>query len=200
MLAGVNGAGKSSVAGDAILKGGGEFYNPDWMAQRIRAIDPAYSLEQANALAWEMGRQGLEHALTQEEFFAFETTLGGNTITRLLIKGARQGAEIHLGYIGLDSVELHIERVRKRVAAGGHPIPEEAIRKRYRTSRENLISLMPHLAELRIYDNSSDAEPERGLTPKPVLLLHMTDNKIMHHAPLDQIPTWAKPLLAAAFK
>lgn len=200
MLAGVNGAGKSSVAGEAILKAGGEFYNPDKMAQRLRQIQPTYSQEQANALVWEMGRQGLERALIQEKFFAFETTLGGKTITRMLISGAQQGAEIHLNFVGLDSVELHIERVRKRVAAGGHPITEEAIRKRYRTSRDNLISLIPYLATLQIYDNSAEADPELGLNPEPVRLLRMEHNVITYHAPLDRIPTWAKPLLAAAFK
>jgi len=196
VLAGVNGAGKSSIAGTSILDKGGLFFDPDSMARAIRLNNPACSPVEANGLAWEMGRRGLEQALAQGEFFAFETTLGGNTITSLLLAGAKQQAEIHLSYIGLDTENHHIERVRRRVAAGGHDIPEDKIRERYRTSRENLIKLMPHLSTLRIYDNSANANPE----PQPVLLLNMVKGKIKSHAPLEQIPAWAKPLLAVALK
>lgn len=196
VLAGVNGAGKSSVAGNAILKNGGRFFNPDDMARQIRQNDPACPAAEANGLAWELGRRGLERALAEGGFFAFETTLGGNTITALLLDGAGQQAEIHLSYIGLDSVERHIERVSKRVAAGGHDIPEDTIRERYRTSRENLIKLIPHLSSLRVYDNSAETKSR----PKPVLLLHMDKGTIKNHAPLERIPVWAKPLLTAAFR
>ena len=196
VLAGVNGAGKSSVAGEAILRNGGRFFNPDETARQIRQTDPGSPSTEANGQAWELGRRGLERALSEGGFFAFETTLGGNTITALLLEGAGQKADVHLSYIGLDSVDRHLERVRQRVAKGGHDIPEDTIRKRYRTSRENLIRLMPHLASLRIYDNSANARRK----PKPVLLLRMDKGAIKDHAPLEQVPEWAKPLLAAAFR
>lgn len=195
VLAGVNGAGKSSVAGAAILAGHGEFYNPDKTAREILRNNPAYSPADANSRAWELGRRGLERALSEGGFFAFETTLGGKTITTMLLSGAERDAEIHLLYIGLESLELHIERVRRRVAGGGHDIPEAKIRERYRTSRENLIKLMPRLTSLRVYDNSAEARPR----PAPRLLLYREGHTV-RHAPLDQVPAWAKPLLAAAFK
>jgi len=194
VVAGVNGAGKSSIAGDAILKKGGRFFNPDEMARQIRQNNPACPPEEANSQAWQLGRRGLQRALSEGGFFAFETTLGGNTITALLLDGAGHQAEIHMSYIGLDSVERHIERVSQRVAAGGHDIAEDTIRERYRSSRENLIRLIPDLSSLRIYDNSTNANPE----PEPVLLLHMVKGIVKSHAPLEQIPLWAKPLLAVA--
>jgi predicted ABC-type ATPase len=200
VLAGVNGAGKSSVTGEAIRNAGGEFFNPDVAARALLDDQSGMTVEQANGQAWELGRRGLERALAQGEFFAFETTLGGNTIPGMLQAGARQGAEIHVSYIGLVSPELHIQRVRSRVAAGGHDIPEKKIRERYRTSRANLITLMPFLASLRVYDNSNEADPETGAPPRPVLLLHRIGGKVVEHAPLGQIPDWAKPLLAAALK
>jgi len=196
VVAGVNGAGKSSIAGEAILKNGGRFFNPDEMARQIRQNDPACPLAEANSQAWQLGRRGLERALSEGGFFAFETTLGGNTITALLLDGAGQQAEIHISYIGLDSVERHIERVSRRVAAGGHDIPEDKILERYRTSRENLIRLIPHLSSLYIYDNSTNANP----VPEPILLLHLHKGAVKNLAPIEQIPEWAKPLLAAAFK
>ncbi|HSW12613.1 MAG TPA: hypothetical protein VLI06_07205 [Solimonas sp.] len=59
---------------------------------------------------------------------------------------------------------------------------------------------MPHLASLRVYHNSADADPKQGGTPTPALLLHMIGGKVVRHTALDQIPDWAKPLLAIAFK
>lgn len=200
VLAGVNGAGKSSVAGEAIRRRGGEFFNPDITARTLLDSNPGMTSEQANAQAWEFGRRGLERALAQGEFFAFETTLGGNTIADMLRNGAKQNAEIHMSFVGLASPELHIQRVKSRVAAGGHDIPEQKIRERYQTSRENLIRLMPHLASLRVYDNSAEADPKRGRRTAPILLLHMDGGKLVKHAPLEQIPAWAKPLLAVALK
>ena len=197
VLAGVNGAGKSSVAGEALLKKGVQFFNPDNMARQIREKNSTCSLTEANSLAWQMGCQGLERALANDDFFAFETTLGGHTITDLLLSGARlNNVVIHLSYMGLNSVELHIERVKKRVETGGHDISEQKIKERYQTSRENLIRLMPHLSSLYIYDNSAEADPE----PSPVKLLYMNNGKIKTCAPIEEIADWAKPLLAMAIK
>ncbi|MGH8539852.1 MAG: zeta toxin family protein [Stenotrophobium sp.] len=200
VLAGVNGAGKSSVAGEAIRSSSGEFFNPDSAAGVLYDGNPGMSREQANAQAWDLGRRGLERALANGEFFAFETTLGANTIPAMLLAGADQGAEIHVSYVGLASPELHIQRVNSRVAAGGHDIPEKKIRERYVTSRENLIRLMPHLTSLRIYDNSAESDPKRRGCPAPLLLLQMSGGRIVQHVPLDQVPAWAKPLLAAALR
>ena len=198
VLAGVNGAGKSSVAGAALRAAGGEFFDPDVAARELLAANPGLAALAANALAWEIGRSRLERALTEGESFAFETTLGGKTICGLLLAGAARGAEIHLSFVGLASPELHIARVRQRVAAGGHDIPTEKIRQRFTTSRENLVRLLPHLATLYLYDNSAEAGPEKGLRPAPLLLLHMERGKVVRRVALDQVPGWAKPILAAA--
>ena len=81
---------------------------------------------------------------------------------RLLSEAASQGFEVRIWYVGLASPDLHIERVRNRVRAGGHDIPESSIRRRWRHSRLNLVQLLPHLTELRVYDNSADADPAAG--------------------------------------
>ncbi|RZL37161.1 MAG: hypothetical protein EOP35_09300, partial [Rubrivivax sp.] len=93
VLAGVNGAGKSSLGGAAIQASGAEFFNPDIAAARLREQQPGLSAEQANGLAWTLGRRGLEAALAGGLTYAFETTLGGHSITRILLEGARVGLE-----------------------------------------------------------------------------------------------------------
>ncbi len=199
VLAGVNGAGKSSLGGAALAARGSRYFNPDLAARDLVEADPQLTLERANGHAWDMGRRGLERALRQGANFAFETTLGARTIPDLLLAGARAGARLHVWYAGLASPELHLRRVRGRVLAGGHDIPEERIRARFDSSRANLVRLMPHLASLRLYDNSAEADPKAGHRPEPVLLLHMQDGRVVQHAPLPSIPDWAKPILAAAF-
>ena len=200
VLAGVNGAGKSSIGGAALAARGATFFNPDLAARTLRDANPGLALEDANAEAWTLGRRGLERALAEGLNFAFETTLGGNTMAGLLLAGAQAGARIHVWYAGLASPELHIERVRGRVAVGGHDIPAHKIRERYVGSRANLVKLLPHLASLRVYDNSADAGsgPGTAWRPRPVLLLHMQAGRLVSHAGLVTIPLWAKPILASA--
>ena len=200
MLAGVNGAGKSSVGGRALEAAGAPFFNPDTVAARLRQANPGLSNEQVNGLAWTAGRRGLEKALAQGLTYAFETTLGGNSIVKLLLEGARAGAEVHVWFAGLATPEMHLQRISARVAAGGHDIPETKVRERFDASRSNLVKLMPVLASLRVYDNSFEADPRAGTRPKPVLLLQMQAGRVVSHAPLRSVPAWAKPLLAAALR
>ena len=200
MLAGVNGAGKSSIGGAAFRSFGADYYNPDEAARAIRESHPGLSDTQTNSDAWHQGRQLLERAIAERLDFALETTLGGNTIVRLLEDAAAKGIAVHVWYAGLAGLELHIARVRSRVRRGGHDIPVQDIRRRYEHSRLNLIHLLPRLAALRVYDNSPDADPAAGKTPMPALVLHMGRGKILGPADLSRTPEWAKPIVAAALK
>ena len=198
VLAGVNGAGKSSIGGAAVRRQGGVYYNPDEAARTLMVANPALTQTDANSAAWHAGVRLLTHAIEKRLDCAFETTLGGNTITRLLAQAASQGFEVHMWYAGLSSPDLHIARVQSRVRRGGHDIPAEQIHRRYEHSRLNLIELLPHLATLRVYDNSTEADPAAGRTPKPTLVLQMEQGKICNPPDLAHTPNWAKPIMAAA--
>jgi predicted ABC-type ATPase len=200
VLAGTNGAGKSTIGGALLLAEGVRFYNPDEAARRRRAANPGLGADEANGLAWQQGVTLLQRAIARDGNFAFETTLGGDTITRVLEAAIDAGLAVHLWYAGLASVERHIQRVRARVAGGGHDIPEETIRRRYVSSRLNLIRLLPRLASLRVYDNSADADSARGVEPRPVLCLHLERGTIVGPADLSATPQWAKPIVAAALR
>jgi predicted ABC-type ATPase len=198
VLAGVNGAGKSSVMGAAVRAAGGDYINPDELARGIRAASPGMSVTEANAAAWMKGKEQLEQVIATRGHYAFETTLGGRTISQLLAAALTAGMEVHVSYVGLTSPEQHIARVRARVARGGHDIPEAKIRERYDGSRRNLIRLMPRLASLRVFDNSFEAPPEENVAPEPVELFEVTSGVLQVRVPLDQVPEWAKPLFIAA--
>jgi len=198
VLAGTNGAGKSSVGGAMLLQQGVEYFNPDKAAMQIRSANPGITNEEANSAAWRQGRRLLVRAIAEQLNFAFETTLGGHTIAALLESALSMGIEVRIWYVGLSSPELHIARVRSRVARGGHDIPDTAIRERYDRSRLNLIRLMPKLTELRVYDNSQEADPHAGVRPEPALILHLARAKIISSCGLADTPQWAKPILRAA--
>ncbi len=198
VLAGTNGAGKSSVAGAMLLRLGAEYFDPDQAATQIRSANPGITNEEANSAAWRQGRRLLERAIAERLSFAFETTLGGRTITALLESPRSVGVEVRIWYVGLSSPELHIARVHSRVARGGHGIPDTKIRERFDSSRLNLIQLMPKLTELRVYDNSREADPYAGVAPEPRLILHLVRAKIVSSCELTDTPQWAKPVLRAA--
>lgn len=200
VFAGVNGAGKSSIAGAAFRSNGTDYYNPDEAARALKAANPGLDQTQANSAAWHRGRDLLEHAIADGLDFAFETTLGASTIPRLLIDAAHQGIAVHVWYAGLATPELHIARVKARVARGGHDIPEQTIRRRFEHSRLNLIQMLPVLAALRVYDNSFEADPASSKMPVPVLVLHMERGRILNPQDLPHVPDWAKPIAAAAMK
>jgi len=200
VLAGVNGAGKSSLGGAAVRELGGDYYNPDDAARSLMIANPQLGQTEANGKAWLIGKKLLEKAIANRLHFAFESTLGANTIPALLREAAQKGFDVHIWYAGLSSPELHLARVKSRVKKGGHDIPEADIRRRYEHSRLNLIDLLPHLAALHVYDNSADADPAKGMAPEPVLVLHMERGNILNATDLSNTPDWAKPLVAAALK
>lgn len=198
VLAGTNGGGKSSIGGEMLRQSGAEFFNPDSVARQLLEVDPSITVAQANGRAWTLGRELLERAIEQRRTWAFETTLGGRTITQLLVKAANVGIPVRVWYVGLASPELHLSRVRARVERGGHDIPEPKIRERYDGSRANLIRLLPHLAELRVYDNSVEAPPEHS-RPAPQLMLNVLRGRILA-VPPGEAPDWVKPVLASAYR
>ena len=198
VLAGTNGAGKSSIGGAMLMEQGVEYFNPDDAAARIREANPQISPEQAQSAAWYEGKRLLERAIRERLDYAFEATLGGNTIPALLEGAAAARIEVRIWYVGLDSPELHIARVRARVARGGHDVPEERIRTRYARSLLNLLRLMPKLTELRLFDNSREADPHAGAAPEPLLILHLNRGKLTAVCDLPSTPAWAKPVVLAA--
>jgi len=200
VLAGTNGAGKSSVAGAALREASGDYFNPDEVARRLRNAEPERSRREANSRARHIGRHFLERAIEQRFRYVFETTLGGRTLTGLLLKAANVGLPVRIWYVGLDSVQRHLDRVRARVSRGGHPIPEERIRERYHASRENLIRLLPHLTELKLYDNSQEGDPAEGIPPEPFLVFHLKEGRVLDSCPLPAVPGWARPIVQRTWR
>jgi predicted ABC-type ATPase len=200
VLAGVNGAGKSSIGGHLLERQHLTWFNPDTFARELIAASGCNQAT-ANAHAWAEGMRRLDAALASGRSYAFETTLGGHTVAAR-IAVATETHDVMMWFCGLASSERHIARVRARVAAGGHDIPEARIRERYPRALQNLIALMPRLAHLQVYDNSIDVAPGEAI-PDPILVLEMASGRVLWPPSHDvdalrQTPDWAKPLVESA--
>jgi predicted ABC-type ATPase len=202
VLAGVNGAGKSSIGGHLLEREGLTWFNPDTFARELKSI-AGCDQETANGQAWHEGMRRLDEALASALNYAFETTLGGNTVTARLLE-ATKTHDVLIWFCGLSSPQLHVARVKARVAAGGHPIPEEKVRERYPLAQLNLIRLMPHVAYIKVYDNSAPAAAD-GTIPDPLLVLDMEDGRLISPAAddlkaLQRAPKWTRSILEAALR
>jgi len=196
VLAGVNGAGKSSIGGSALRAAGQDWYNPDEIAQAMREQFPDPSLQAINSQVWHEGLGRLKTAIRDNTDFTFETTLGGSTITNTLHDAIAAGVPVSIWYCGLNSAEQHIERVAGRVARGGHDIPKDLIHSRYKTSIRNLCRLTPGLHQLAVYDNSAPLDGQQR--PNIRRLLHMVNKEVRE---LDtNMPDWAKPVAMVALQ
>ncbi len=98
--------------------------------------------------------------IAQKEDFAFETTLSTRSFVGLIHKARLSGYTINLIYYWLDSVELAKERVRIRVAEGGHNIPEDTITRRYYAGIKNFIHLYKASADYWLLIDNSQTTPQ----------------------------------------
>lgn len=154
LIGGPNGAGKSTIARSVLadLIGMGEFVNADTLAAGLNGFDP----ERAAFAAGRIMLQRLRELAEARASFAFESTLASRTFAPWLIARAAEGYEINVVFVWLNSPSMAVRRVRARVLAGGHSIPEEVVRRRYTRSVVNFVNLYKPIAHRwRVYDNSS---------------------------------------------
>lgn len=147
IVAGPNGAGKTSFANEFLPADveGLVFVNADEVA-RVLARDGLKN----GALDIAAGKHVLremDRLVEAQREFLVETTLATTTYARRIPKWKRSGYWVSLIYLRLPSAEHSIERVRRRVAAGGHDIPEQVIRRRFVKSLENLEMLYKPLVD-----------------------------------------------------
>lgn len=159
IIAGPNGSGKSTC-GPAILKEHfqiSEFVNADTIATGLSAFQPGDVAIEASRIMLKR----LKLLANRKANFAFETTLASRTFAPWISKIKKNGYHFTLVYFWLQNEGLAIERVAERVRLGGHNVPAETIRRRYKSSIRNFFSLYQSLADnWCIYDNSEVNNPK----------------------------------------
>lgn len=101
------------------------WFNPNSHTRIL--VQGGLPLNEANARAWQHGVDLLDQAVAAGHSHAFESTLGGSTMTQK-IAAATRTHDVLVWFCGLSSPEQHIARVAARVAEGGHDVPEARIR------------------------------------------------------------------------
>lgn len=152
LIGGCNGAGKTTFARDFLpsevkcLR----FLNADEIARGLSPLDPA-------AGQFKAGRLLLQEVCTsieKRETFALESTLSGVTYLKLLREARNKGYDIELHYLWLAKPEQAVARVRERVRAGGHHVPERDIRRRFERGLVHVLrDYLPLTTRWVVWDN-----------------------------------------------
>ena len=153
IIAGPNGAGKTTASFSLLpdVLHCLNFVNADEIA---RGLSPFAS----ESVAFQAGRimlQRIDELLPQKVDFAIETTLATRSYVHLVHRAQNLGYKVHLIYFYLENEEQAIQRVAQRVSNGGHNIPEQDIRRRFKRGIYNLLNLyMPICDSVLIYNNA----------------------------------------------
>jgi len=154
IIAGPNGAGKTTASFTILpeIFDCKEFVNADEIARGLSPFNP-------DEVAFQAGRimiNRINELLNESKIFAFETTLATKSYVSFIKKAKQNGYEIILLFLKLSSEELAIERVKTRVQEGGHNIPEETIKRRFKNGLKNLFQrYMPIVDKWILIDNSN---------------------------------------------
>jgi len=182
VLAGGNGAGKSTFHRLFLAPRGVKLLNADLIAAKINPEAPEKAAYTAAHLILRLG----EDLLNQGVSFCFETVFSHESKIDFVARARALGYEIILVYIHLDTPALNEARVHQRVAEGGHHVPTEKTHTRIPRSMKHVAAVLPLVDEARLLNNSSRKNPyrqvafvKRGLRIKA----------------LDPLPNWAEEIL-----
>jgi predicted ABC-type ATPase len=132
------------------------FVNADLIARDLSASNP-------EEVAFKAGRlmlQRLNTLAADRANFAFETTLASRSFAPWLRDLRRDGYDVDVVFLWLPTADLAVARVRDRALRGGHDVPEETIRRRYRSGLRNFLSLYRRVAtSWRFYENTEPTGP-----------------------------------------
>ena len=160
IVAGPNGSGKSTLYDTTLIDDFARsvwIINPDLLTQRIVDQEKLERTE-ANREAVDRIMVWLKASLRTHQTVGVETVLSTDKYRPLVEAARTKGFDICLIYVLLRSPELNIERVRVRVAHGGHDVPHEKIVTRFQKSLGQLPWFLDHADRAYIFDNSG-AEP-----------------------------------------
>jgi predicted ABC-type ATPase len=184
ILAGANGAGKSTFFQLALEPRGSKLINADVIAKIIHPEHPESVSYQAAGIADKI-RTAL---LQQETSFCFESVFSHPSKIDFIAKAKGLGYEVILVYLHLATSQLNEARVRQRVLQGGHDVPVEKIHNRIPRTMRYVATALPLTDEARLLDNSFRDDPFRQVAI-------IRKGRIVWAA--DPLPVWARQMLSA---
>jgi predicted ABC-type ATPase len=172
LVAGINGAGKSTFAQDPItirefcgLTGTSddiEIINPDIITRKLLQTEPDLALNDANSRAADLCEERVRQLVdAATHSFVIETVLSTNKYKAIVKQAKERGFRFLFVYVVLASVEEATARVALRVAGGGHDVPAEKIRKRWPRSFKMMPWFWQHADLAFMFFNGSSESPIR---------------------------------------
>ena len=153
ILSGCNGAGKTTASYTFLpeILDCREFVNSDEFAKSLSPFNPS----NASVSASRYMLMRIQYLLDQGADFSVETTLATRSLVGIIQEARSRGYSVTLLYLWVQSPEIAIQRVRDRVASGGHNIPDNVLRRRYVTGIQYLFDIyMPLCDRWMIGDNT----------------------------------------------
>ncbi len=184
VLAGGNGAGKTTFYHLFLTKHGLKFVNVDSIAKDIDPANPEDISYQAATMAAKIR----EDLITQGVSFCFETVFSHASKIDFIAQAKANGYKIILIFIHLFDSGLNEARVRQRVSEGGHGVPADKIHARIPRTLKHIQTVLPLVDEARILDNSSRDNPFQQ-----IIVMKAGDYEVK----VSPLPEWAKDLLPA---
>ena len=155
ILAGGNGAGKTTFYEKLLAPKGIRLVNADMIAKIINPNNPESVSYKAASLVDKIREKFLYQGIT----FCFETVFSHVSKIDFVAKAKAYSYEIILIYIHLDTLELNEARVYQRVTEGGHNVPVAKIHSRIPRTIKNIAKTLPLVNEARLLNNSSRDNP-----------------------------------------
>ena len=155
LLAGGNGAGKSTFYRLFLQPRGVAFINADAIAREIAPEAAEAASYEAAIIASRLCRK----ALASRTSFCFETVFSHPSKIDLLGEARAAGYEVNLVFIYLSDSALHLARVQQRVTEGGHYVPDDKVASRLPRTQANIAAALPLCDTLLVFDNSSADDP-----------------------------------------
>lgn len=154
IIAGCNGAGKTTASYTVLpeMLECSQFINSDEFAKSFNPFKP----EAAAIRASRFMLMKFHYLFEKKLNFGIETTLATKTLLKMARKAQKEGYEVTIMYIWLRTPDMAVERVKARVATGGHFIEEDTIRRRYYTGlRYFFTEYLPFCDHWILMDNST---------------------------------------------
>ena len=155
LIAGGNGAGKSTFYRLQLQPLGLPFVNADIIAKNVYPDNPEGHSYDAAKLAEEMRNQLIEDGRS----FCYETVFSHHSKIDFVAKAKGYGYEIVLVFIHLESTELNKARITQRIEEGGHFVPEDKVESRIPRTLDNIKTTLPLCDHVRLLDNSRYDNP-----------------------------------------
>lgn len=173
IIAGPNGAGKTTFAKQflPLYAKCKNFVNADLIAQGLAPFFPESAAIKAGRILVEQ----IHHFADQKKDFAFESTLSGTAYVSFLEKLKSEGYVIYIFYLWVPKVDLSLARIKKRVANGGHNVPDEDVKRRFAKSFDNFQRRYKPLADYWAIIDNAAITPQlivRGMHDKIEIIDH----------------------------